>query len=173
MVQQKWRRRMREIRRVKSTNKTFKALVHPSTIRPTTEAFSFCPPKDLSERMMLCTAWAYLRRGGLLVREVCTVCFSCFIFFRYHFLSFRSSWRTPLSWGFPLCVEYRYFLVFFSFCFIFLFFYLAYNHGLHFGGDPMCDSPQEPLLGTSRHTSIIYRSFIVFRENKKNVFLTT
>lgn len=39
-------------------------------IRPTTEAFSFCPPEELSERMMLCTAWAYLRRGGMLVREV-------------------------------------------------------------------------------------------------------
>lgn len=38
--------------------------------RPTTEAFSFSPPEELNERMMLCTAWAYLRRGALLVREV-------------------------------------------------------------------------------------------------------
>lgn len=44
---------------------------HP-IVRPTTEAFSFCPPEELNERMMLCTAWAYLRRGALLVREVCS-----------------------------------------------------------------------------------------------------
>lgn len=43
---------------------------HP-IVRPTTEAFSFSPPEELNERMMLCTAWAYLRRGALLVREVC------------------------------------------------------------------------------------------------------
>lgn len=43
----------------------------PPIIRPTTEAFSFGPPEELNERMMLCTAWAYLRRGALLVREVC------------------------------------------------------------------------------------------------------
>lgn len=39
-------------------------------VRATTEAFSFSPPEELDERMKLYTAWAYLRRGALLVREV-------------------------------------------------------------------------------------------------------
>lgn len=48
-------------------------------IRPTTGAFSFSPPEELNERMMLCTAWAYLRRGSLLVREVhpCRLILAC------------------------------------------------------------------------------------------------
>lgn len=36
----------------------------------TTEAFSFVAPDELSDRMMMSTAWAYLRRGALVVREV-------------------------------------------------------------------------------------------------------
>lgn len=75
-VQQRWRRRMWnktvERRRGEAGNSNAGASgtgAHPM-IRPTTEAFSFSPPEELNERMMLCTAWAYLRRGSLLVREV-------------------------------------------------------------------------------------------------------
>ena len=39
-------------------------------VRLRTKAFSFSPPEELAERMKLCTAWAYLRRGARLVREV-------------------------------------------------------------------------------------------------------
>lgn len=72
MVQRRWRRRMwnkRNEQRGDGKNGGPSSAIY-RTVRPTTEAYSFSPPGDLSERMMLCTAWAYLRRGGLLVREV-------------------------------------------------------------------------------------------------------
>ncbi|CAM9216255.1 unnamed protein product, partial [Ectocarpus sp. 4 AP-2014] len=70
-VQRLWRRRVWQKQKIgRNSTQSDKSTPCYKPIRPTTEGFSFCPPGELNERMMLCTAWAYLRRGGLLVREV-------------------------------------------------------------------------------------------------------
>ncbi|CAM9256179.1 unnamed protein product [Ascophyllum nodosum] len=58
MVQRKWRR----VKRRKGEKR-----IGPRSV---TEAFSFEPFEELREQMRLCTAWAYLRRSALLVRQV-------------------------------------------------------------------------------------------------------